>query len=263
MTGAQFWSYLQQKIDKAYSAYLDNAKANALIKESLFRMVDKFWRGLSYEAEADEMMSFIVREESITPSLGVIKLSTLLPNYMHILHMTATYEMPIEVTAVSGTTLTAVNHKLRKGSIVKFGVTEYTVNKVKGNTFDLGVTGLSTGTYYQIKEKSLGHLQSDRKTSPFHRATEENPKYIPQTDGTSTPRSFKIEPSTNLAGVSVDYIQTPPQEIDVADTTIDLEDYYASKFLYRLMDECVVNFGTQSKDYNTRQFAQQDIIENP
>ena len=44
MTGAQFWSYLQQKIDKAYSAYLDNAKANALIAETMQRLVDKYWR---------------------------------------------------------------------------------------------------------------------------------------------------------------------------------------------------------------------------
>ena len=44
MTGGEFWNYLQQKLDKAYSAYLDSAKANALIAESMQRMIDKFWR---------------------------------------------------------------------------------------------------------------------------------------------------------------------------------------------------------------------------
>lgn len=263
MTGVQFWSYLQQKIDKAYSAYLDTAKANALIKESMYKMADKFWRTLSYEREADEMMSFLVRETEVTPVLGVAKINTLLPNYMHIMHMKATYEIPVEVSAVSGTTLTAANHTLRKGSQIKFSSTTYTVNKVKGDTFDLGVSGLSTGTYYQIKEKSVGQLQSDRKTSPYHRATEENPKFIAENDGTSTPRSFRITPATNLTTISIDYVRTPPHEIDVTDNSTTLEDYYPNKFLYRLMDECVSNFGIQTKDYNTSQAAKQDIIENP
>ena len=263
MTGVQFWSYLQQKIDKAYSAYLDSTKANSLIKESMIKMVDKFWRTLSYEREADEMMSFLVRETTITPILGVAKISTLLPEYMHVMYMKATYEVPVEVTAVSGSTLTATNHKLRKGSQIKYSSTTYTVNKVKGNTFDVGVSGLSTGTYYQINEKSVGQLQSDRKGNPFHAASETDPKFIAQNDGSSTPRSFKIIPADNLTSVSIDYVRTPPHEIDVTDNSTALEDYYPDKFLYRLMDECVVNFGIQTKDYNTAQISKQDIIENP
>ena len=31
MTGAQFYTLLQQKIDKAYSAYIDTGKANRII----------------------------------------------------------------------------------------------------------------------------------------------------------------------------------------------------------------------------------------
>ena len=119
------------------------------------------------------------------------------------------------------------------------------------------------GTYYQIKEKSVGQLQSDRKTSPYHRATEENPKFIAENDGTSTPRSFRITPASNLTTISIDYVRTPPHEIDVTDNSTTLEDYYPNKFLYRLMDECVSNFGIQTKDYNTSQAAKQDIIENP
>ena len=80
MTGAQFWSYLQQKIDKAYSAYLDNTKANSLVKESMYRMVDKFWRSQSLEREADEMMPLLIKGAAVTPVAGVIKINTLLPN---------------------------------------------------------------------------------------------------------------------------------------------------------------------------------------
>lgn len=263
MTGAQFWTYLQQKIDKAYSAYLDNAKANALIAESMQRLVDKYWRKESLEVDADEMIPFLVKAQSVTPVTGVVKISTLLPNYMHIMYMTANYEQSFTVTAVSGTTLTAANHTLRKGDTVKFSSTSYIVTKVKGDNFDLGTAGLTTGTYKRVLVRNVKQMQSDRKGSPFHKPSIITPRFEPQTDGTSTPKSFKISPSTDLVTISVDYIRTVPLVIDVANTATTLEDFYVSKFLYRLMDECVLNFGSQTKDPMTRQMAQQDIIENP
>ena len=263
MTGAQFWSYLQQKIDKAYSAYLDNAKANALIKETMQRLVDKYWRRQSLEVDADEMIPFLVKAQNVIPVAGVVKINTLLPNYMHLMYMVTNYEVPFVVTAVSGNVYTSANHTLRKGDTVKFSSTPYTVTKVKGDTFTLSTGGLATGTYYRVVSKEAKQLQSDRKGSPFHKADMVTPRFEPQTDGTSTPKSFKISPSANLASIDVDYIRTAPLVIDVANTITTLEDYYSSKFLYRLMDECVLNFGTQTKDMPTRQMAQQDIIENP
>jgi hypothetical protein len=263
MTGSQFWSYLQQKVDKAYSAYLDNSKANALIKETMQRLVDKYWRRESLEIDADEMMPFLVKSQSIVPVAGIVKINTLLPNYMHIMYMVTNYEIPFVVTAVSGNLYTSANHTLRKGNTVKFGGTPYTVTKVKGDTFTLSTAGLATGTYLKLVSKEAKQMQSDRKGSPFHKADMVTPRFEPQTDGTSTPKSFKISPSANLATIEVDYVRTPPLTIDVANTTTTLEDYYSSKFLYRLMDECVLSFGTQTKDQLTRQMAQQDIIENP
>lgn len=261
MTGAQFWSYLQQKLDKAYSAYLDNTKANNLIKESMYRMVDKYWRGLSFEREDDEMVSFMVRDLSVVPVAGVIDIKTLLPNYMHIMRMGVRYEIDVVVTSVSGTTLTSANHKLRKGSTVKLGVTNYTVTKVKGDTFDLGTAGLSTGTYKQILDREAKQMVGDRKNGAFHKADLITPRFESSTAAGTTPRTFKVTPAP--ASCTIDYVRTPVVDIDVANTTVVLEDYYGMKFLYRLMDECVLNFGAQTKDYPTKQSAQQDIIENP
>lgn len=263
MTGAQFWSYLQQKIDKAYSAYLDNAKANALIKETMQRLVDKYWRRESLEIDADEMMPFLVKSQNVVPVAGIVKTSTLLPNYMHIMHLVAIYEVPFTVTSITGTTITAPNHTLRKGDTVKQNTTLYVVLKVKGDTFDVGVSGIATTDWKRVVVRNAKQMQSDRKGSPFHKASMNTVRFEPQSDGTATPKSFKISPSANLASVDIDYVRTPPLTIDVANTSTVLEDYYSSKFLYRLMDECVLNFGTQTKDQLTRQMAQQDIIENP
>lgn len=263
MTGGEFWNYLQQKLDKAYSAYLDSAKANALIAESMQRMIDKFWRKESLEVDADEMMPFLIKNAPVTPTAGIIKLSTQLPNYMHVMHMVANYEFPFTVTSVSGTTLTAANHTLRKGDTVKFGATSYTVSKVKGDTFDLGTAGLTTGTYKRVVSRNLKQWQSDRKGSIYHRATTANPRFEPQGDDTGQPKSFKITPSTDLVTVSIDYLRTPPFTIDVTNFSATLETYYSMKFLYRLMDECVLGFGSQVRDPMIRQMAAQDIIDNP
>ena len=263
MTGAEFWIYLQQKFDKAYSTYLDNTKANRLIAESMQRLVDKLWRKQSMEVDADEMAPFMVKGQSVTPVSGVVKLSSLLPNYMHVMYMTAEYLVPFTVTAVSGTKLTAANHKLRKGDTVRQGSTNYTVTWVKGDQFDLGTLSLPTGSYSRVVVRDVSQYQSDRKGSPFHKASVANPYFDFENDGSSSPRSFKIHPATDLVSVTIDYIRTAPHIIDVADNTTSLLDFYSRKFLYRLMDECVLNFGAQTRDPMVRQMAAQDIVDNP
>jgi hypothetical protein len=69
------------------------------------------------------------------------------------------------VTAVSGTTLTAANHTLRKGDTVKFGVTSYTVTKVKGDTFNLGTLSLTTGTYKRVLVRNVKQMQSEQQST--------------------------------------------------------------------------------------------------
>jgi hypothetical protein len=263
MTGAEFWTYLQQKFDKAYSTYLDNTKANRLIAESMQRLVDKLWRKQSMEVDADEMAPFMLKGVTVTPAAGVVKISTLLPDYMHVMYMSAEYRIPFTVSSVTGTKLTAVKHKLRKGDIVRQGASTYTVKWVKGDEFDLGTAGLSAGSYSRVVVRDVAQYQSDRKGSPFHKASTDNPYFDFQSDGTSTPRSFKIHPATDLSNIVVDYIRTAPHVIDVTNNTTSLLDFYSRKFLYRLMDECVLNFGAQTRDPMIRQMAAQDIVDNP
>jgi len=269
MTGAQFWSYLQQKIDKTYSAYLDNTKANSLISEGFFRMLDKFWFSQSFEREADEMNAFIIKDKSVTPVAGVCKINLgstgaadEIPNYLHIISVQSNFEESLLVTA-SGTTLTSVGHKLRKGSIVTLGGATYTVSKVSGDTFQaktsLGVYASTAGTYTWKYSKDAFQMASDRQGGAFHKANLATPRFEFFYNGTQ--KVMRIVP--NPATANIDYIRTPPQSIDVANTVIDLNTYYSNKLLFRLMDECVVIFGAQTKDYNTKQSGMQDIVDNP
>lgn len=274
MTGAQFWSYLQQKIDKVYTAYLDNAKANALIKEAMARLVDRYWHNLSFEIEADELVGFQLKEKTFTPVGGVYILNANattptppaneIPFYMHMMRVLARFEQNLTVTA-SGNTLTSVNHPLRKGSTVRLGVTTFTVTKVDGDTFQakdsLGNFATSSGTYVYFYDREIRQMSSTRKGGSFHRANAVTPRYEFLNNGTGQNRMLKLTP--NAVSITVDYIRTPPHTIDVANTTTLLTDFYSQKFLYYLMDECAVSFSASIRDYQAKQSASQDIINNP
>lgn len=274
MTGALFWTYLQQKIDKAYSAYLDNTKANSLIKESMYRLVDLMYHDLSFEKESDELISFFLKDKVFTPSSGICILNVgittptppanEIPYYMHTMRILGNYEQQIVVTA-SGTTLTSLKHTLRKGSVVRFSSVDYTVTQVSGDTFKAvdssGNYATSAGTYTWKFSLEIRQMSSVRKAGSFHKANIVTPRYEFINNSTGNFRALKLTPAP--ATISMDYVCVPPVDISVSDTTIDLRNYYSQKFLYRLMDECVLNFGAQTKDYQTKQSAMQDIINNP
>jgi hypothetical protein len=274
MTGAQFWTYLQQKIDKAYSAYLDSTKANSLIKESMYRLVDNMYHDLSFEKESDELVALFLKEKVFTPTSGICTLNfsattptppaNEIPFYMHAMRILGNYEQSLVVTA-SGNTLTSVDHTLRKGSTIKLSGTTYIVSKVSGDTFQAkttaGAFATTAGTYTWMYSLEMRQMSSTRKAGSFHKANIVTPRYEFTNNGTSQFRTLKLNPAP--ATISIDYVRVPPLDITVTDTTIELLNYYSQKFLFRLMDECVLNFGAQTKDYQTKQSAMQDIVNNP
>lgn len=275
MTGAEFYTYLQQKYDKAYSSYLDTTKANRLIKETMYRVIDRMYHDLSFEKEGDELIGLIIKDKSLTPAAGICTLNASIttptppanevPYYMHIMRVLAKYETAFIVTASSSNTLTSVQHTLRKGDTIKNGSTLYTVTKVYNDTFmaktSAGVYATATGTYYNVFDREMKQMSSTRKAGSFHKANIITPRYEFLNNGTAQNRSLRLTPAPITA--VIDYVRVPPLDIDVANTSTELLDYYSQKFLYHLMDECVMNFATQTKDQPTRQMAMQDVINNP
>lgn len=262
MTGVQFWSYLQQKLDKAYSAYLDNTKANSLIAEALYKTIEKMWMRMPAEKENDEMFPFLVKNETILTPAGTLANTAFTQGYLHLIRMAFNYEDVVPYTAVTSGVYTSAQHTLRKGqTIVISGSTNgtngtYLVTTVRGNTFTLPVT--TDGTIKVLRTVEARQRFGDRKESIFHTTDKFNPGY--EATYVGSVKTFTLSPAP--ASVKVDYVRTPPVVIDVADTT-NLSTTYSEKMLYRIMDEAVVIFGAQSKDYQTKQSAQQDIVENP
>ena len=185
MTGAEFYTILQQKIDKAYSAYIDTTKADRLIRETIYRLVEKLYSGLITQKETDELWSMIAKEQAVVTA-GALAISSL-TNYSHLFSMKFVYK--------------------------------------------------------------------DQITGFTYTPTKESPRF----ELTGTPaRQFNLTPQP--ASVIVDYMKTPTDIVSTSGTTITV---YTEKFLYRLLDECVMNYAEQVRDFELKQNVAQTIAINP
>jgi hypothetical protein len=267
MVGSEFFLELQQAYDKAYTGYLDATKANRLIKRSLYRMVSKVYSGADTQKEFDELFSFIVKDEThsvTTDRLGVDRLTY---EYMHLLRMAFVYTETIPTFTYSNGIYTCA-HQLRTGDTLTLtGATitannkDYVVTKVRPGKFYIDLTYVD-GTLKLKRTFEASPKRSDLKKNPLHKATMYSPKYdSTHDDNFAKPNAFILDPQPNT--VIVDYVMKPDIEIDVENTVVDLLGFYTEKFLYRLIDECVVTFSEESRDYNHRQVGTQTIIDNP
>lgn len=259
MTGAEFYLQLQQKYDKAYSQYLDTTKANRLIKEAMYRLVDKISQLMDTQKEFDELSELIRFDETVVVGSGVAIQPS---NYYHLLRMSFLFSDEITFTAISGNVVTASKHGLRPGDKISSAppAVSATVTKVTSTTFTLDTVISPTPTnLYLIREFEASPSTADRKKPSLSKGIKENPVYWTASSGND--RVFYLEPIPY--SVDLDYVRIPPVDIDSANTVIDLTETYTRKFLYRLMDECVYSVASETRDYQNKQSAQQTIIENP
>lgn len=260
MTGQEFFNQLQQKYDKAYSQYLDNTKANRLIKEAMYRLVDKLYSGLDTQKEYDELIELIKNDVAVSVTSGKASIPS---DYLHLFRIAFKYSDTISfVSGVLNKEYALSKHLLRKGDKLNSAQdgtgTEYEVTKVKGSSFFLDTASVASPLYH-IRTFEASPTFSDRKKGSLSGARKETPKY--QTNTTGTNRELICNPAPY--SIIMDYMTNPPHDIDVANNATDLLDFYTEKFLYRLMDECVYSVSTETRDYNNKRSAQETIIENP
>ena len=266
MLGSEFFLELQQAYDKAYSGYLDSAKANRLIRRSLIRMVEKIYRDSDTQKESDELFSMVVLDETHSVSTDRFAADNLNFKYMHLLRMAFTFSDSIPSFTYGNGYYTCTGHNLREGDVLTLsGATTgngvYTISKVRKDKFWLPLVYVD-GTLTLTRTFEASPKRSDRKKSKLHAANKFSPRYS-QThdDNYAVPNAWILDPAPS--SVIVDYVMFPDLEIDVDNAVVDLSNYYSDKFLYRLIDECVLTFSEEVRDYQGRQVANQAIIDNP
>lgn len=111
-----------------------------------------------------------------------------------------------------------------------------------------------TGTYQgngrarMVVSEYATRLHSDRRIAPSSVGDSWAPKFaIDQ----NTIRLFPTD--ATCESVKVDYIQAPTLDIDVANTSVDLEQYYTFKHIMSIKDQCVTSYMIEMRELQQAQ----------
>lgn len=116
-------------------------------------------------------------------------------------------------------------------------------NAVGGN----GIFG-GVGTIKRIHYKSATPYFSSRQISKYSEPSISSPMFD------RADMQIKILPSDSICEeITLDYISTPPIDIDVANTIIDLENFYHYDLLIMIADKAKDMFFAMSKDFESLQ----------
>jgi hypothetical protein len=274
MTGAQFYTLLQQKIDKAYSAYIDTGKADRIIEDTIYRLCERTYRDLDAQKEYDELWSLLIKDEVKTVANPYFDLSGLDRTYMHLFRVACTYKTLLgsltRVTSGSGpftTVFSSTGHSVRVGdSVSVLSVTGTVTSTTKLNfTVSSASTIDPSAAVYLVRTFEASPYFSDRKRDVYHSPTVFHPKYQLQNRiaGTVNNKALYLFPQPD--SITIDYFSQPTAATghiftSTGSTAITA---YTEKFLYRLADECVMTYAGQVRDVELRQSSAQDVAINP
>lgn len=208
---------------------------------------------------------------SYTANTGIVTPANSITNYYHYLtSKILVIGTAVNITAVTTgatTTVTAANHNLRTGDTVVIesvggvtgiNATHTSITVLNKDKFRIGTTSgtyTSGGTVQLQNYNYVNLLRSDQKPFVYSAASADFPKYEIG-DGV-----IFYTPATTEC--TIDYLIEQPMVIDVADTVVDLEQWYSPKFLYYLADQIVLDAGAAIRDQEIQQSAAGAIVNNP
>jgi hypothetical protein len=134
----------------------------------------------------------------------------------------------IKISGVSGNTNTNGTHYIKPLKQVTFAL--YSDEKLKTPISGNGGFSTSSGTITRIVETYCKVLESDRKKT-VSTPNINNPEFE-----ISTKRALIYPLNETCSEVLVDYLSTSPIEIDVEDTTANIEEYFNLTFVQKVIN---------------------------
>lgn len=283
MTGSDFSLLLDQKVDKAYSAFYTNSEKNRLIKEATIKTIQSIYRSLDDQEERDKLFSFIKTNSVFIPINNQIYLTTTnnpnIPDYSNLFSVKAKFEKelfdleiigatnnsPITLTIKGQNNLRTYEHisvKNVNGNMAANG--SFYIKKIGKDRLELyndinlqspsSGNGVYTsgGNIYRIYYNYCETYFSDRKIDVFTTPTVSKPRFeIANT-------LLKIYPQEHYCSeITVDYLSVPSVFIDVTNNSFDIEQVYPIDLLYNISDVYSNLFAQSVKDaelFNTSSF---------
>ena len=280
MTPNELYKNIQQLCSQSYTGFLSVAKANRLIKQATSNAIDEKYRTLSTEKVYDELRNLISVETPYTLTGGSITLGQPdVTDYLHLLAVKAYFEDPVYLTfTVSNTTpiiLTFTKrNNVRNEQMAISGVVGTTnangvrwlrkLNEVNfalyaDENFQTPIAGnggyVSGGTIARVFYEYCELYRSDEKIGVLNIPTPAQPKY-------EVANSKLIIRPSGAQQVSLDYIKTPT-DINVTDTTTNLETIYPYKLLMFIAEKTATLFGIEERDTELMQLSNVTNQQNP
>jgi hypothetical protein len=275
-SGIEIGRMFDQKVDKAYSSYLDNTKKNRLLKDAFVEAVEKKVSGNDTQMELDELNVLTKTEQPFSLVNGEIAQSSI-PLYLHLKAMRIqTKEFVGDISGlgddyielskqsnlstrenilISGVTVpTSANGEFY---VKKVGVAKYRVYTDAALTapVSFGALYYGGGKVERLMWREGKNLYEDTKISIFSTPTPVFPKYE------QAEQKFKIKPSDSLR-ISVDYYTVPPQFIDVT-SSFDYETLYTLSMIKFLVNTAVYLFNLEVRDLPQYNATLGEVIQNP
>ena len=205
---------------------------------------------------------------------GSTNVNKMVDDYWALLALKAKYEQTLQFTITSATNLTPIRigvnkrNNIKTGEVInisgvngnsnangdryvkKINTYQYDLYSDKDLTIPIGGNGIfaGVGTIKRIHYKSATPYYSSRQISEYSKPSITSPQFD------RADNQIKILPNDSVCSeLTLDYITVPPIEIDVANTTLDLDNYFHYDFLIMVCDKAKEMFFLRSKDFESVQ----------
>lgn len=284
MTGLELFKIFELQVDKAYTGYWDNTKANRIFLRALIQAARERYKGLASQPSYDDLRGFIKVNRTFVPTTGNLiytdvtgSASPNIQDYYDLLHVSAQFnETLYNVNVVSATNATPIvvsleglNNVRTTDRLVFTGAVgntalnaTYYAKQIKTNTFALyldeffqtpstgnGVYTANTATIARFWYEPCQRYFSDRKGTQYGGTSPSNPKFEQQNQSATSTTMLLFHPLNVVCNeITIDYITQPPVVIDVADNVVDLETWYDKSFLYFVVEQAALLAAQQIRD---------------
>lgn len=161
MTGQELYKYTQTLIDKDYSGYLDNTKANRLMRSALYSAIKSKYKDLSTQQIYDELSFLIKTGVGKTPSDNRVLLAPVSVSSVSIISsgggvsvLEFTTSTPHYLTAGDNVYLSGVSG-LSSSTLINRSAGHVTTS-AGGYTFRIQISSTTTGTYTSNSGSAYG-----------------------------------------------------------------------------------------------------------
>ena len=295
MTGDQIRRVLAKQIGMDYTGGVVPLKVNQIMERALIRAFEKHYMNLVTQGDYDNIRSIVKTNATYTPTANVVTTvvggtaANNIPDYYHLLAVKAQFNVPLSGVSFSAATnatpivvtITGQNNIATGDSLFISGSLGNTnvnglryikmINSTKAELYSdprflnpvvgNGVYVAGSASVSRYFNDFCVRYYSDRKIGSYASPDADCPKFDNYIEPSSGNAGFLFYPSDlPCVSVTMDYLTTAPLYIDLADTVVDVEEFYPRQFIYIIINETAMLLAGEYKDESSFAIAARNNV---